>query len=161
MAEKKSVDEAIEETADRATGGLTGVKESLAQAQHAMEGARASMQEVYGKAKDNAAAGAERARVYLEEAKKHLGDAREKMGSMAASTREQAEALYATAREQYEHLSESAQELYGKAKAKISEVDFKQKGDDVLEYIRTNPGKAVLIALAVGFVVGYATRPRD
>lgn len=161
MAEKKSVDEAIEETADRASGGLAGVKESLTKAQQAMESAGNAMQEVYGKARHRAAEGADRAKASLEEAGKHLAEARDKMGSLAASTREQAEALYATAKEQYEHLSESAQELYGKAKAKIAEVDFKQKGDEVLDYIRTNPGKSVLIALAVGFVVGYATRPRD
>ena len=46
-------------------------------------------------------------------------------------------------------------------KTKVAEVDFKQKGDEVVEYVRTNPGKAILIALAVGFLVGYATRPRD
>jgi ElaB/YqjD/DUF883 family membrane-anchored ribosome-binding protein len=40
-------------------------------------------------------------------------------------------------------------------------VDFKEKGDQVLEYIRHNPGKSVLIALAAGFLVGYITRPRD
>jgi ElaB/YqjD/DUF883 family membrane-anchored ribosome-binding protein len=52
-------------------------------------------------------------------------------------------------------------DYYAKARKKIADVDFKQKGDEVVEYVRTNPGKAVLIALAVGFVVGYATRPRD
>jgi len=35
------------------------------------------------------------------------------------------------------------------------------EGDEVLEYVRAKPGKAVLIAVAVGFLVGYATRPRD
>jgi ElaB/YqjD/DUF883 family membrane-anchored ribosome-binding protein len=161
MAEKKSVDEAIEETAAKASGGLTGFKDSLGKAQQAMDNARSAMQDAYGKAKDKTSVGAERAKVYLEDAKKYLGEAREKMGSLAASTRDQAETLYGSAKEQYEHLSESARDLYGKAKAKVAEVDFKQKGDEVLEYIRANPGKSVLIALAVGFVVGYATRPRD
>jgi ElaB/YqjD/DUF883 family membrane-anchored ribosome-binding protein len=54
-----------------------------------------------------------------------------------------------------------AKDVYDKAKTKVAEVDFKQKGDEVVEYVRTNPGKAILIALAVGFLVGYATRPRD
>ena len=61
----------------------------------------------------------------------------------------------------YEALAAKSRELYDKAKDRLAEVDFKQKGDQVLEYIRTNPGKAVLIALAAGFLVGYATRPRD
>jgi ElaB/YqjD/DUF883 family membrane-anchored ribosome-binding protein len=83
------------------------------------------------------------------------------MGSLASKSREQAETLYGGAKEQYEVLSDKTRDYYGKAKARVAEVDFKQKGDDVLEYIRENPGKAVLIALAAGFVVGYATRPRD
>ncbi len=90
-----------------------------------------------------------------------LAEAREKMGGVAAKSREQAEALYGNAKDQYEALSLKGKDLYSKARGKVAEVDFKQKGDDVVEYVRENPGKAVLIALAVGFVVGYATRPRD
>ena len=102
-----------------------------------------------------------RAKVYVDDAKKQRADAREKMGALAAKSRDQAEVLYANAKEQYENLSEKAMDFYAKARKKIADVDFKQKGDEVVEYVRTNPGKAVLIALAVGFVVGYATRPRD
>ena len=40
-------------------------------------------------------------------------------------------------------------------------MDFKEKGDQVLSYVRENPGKSVLIALAVGFLVGYVSRPRE
>jgi ElaB/YqjD/DUF883 family membrane-anchored ribosome-binding protein len=99
--------------------------------------------------------------VYLEDAKKYLAEAREKMGDVAAKSRDQAEVLYAKTKEQYDVLSEKAKDVYDKAKSKVAEVDFKQKGDDVVEYVRSNPGKAILIALAVGFLVGYATRPRD
>jgi len=99
--------------------------------------------------------------VYLEDAKKYLAEAREKMGTVATKSRDQAEVLYGKSKEQYDVLSVKARDVYGKAKTKVAEVDFKQKGDEVVEYVRTNPGKAILIALAVGFVVGYATRPRD
>ena len=119
------------------------------------------MQDAYGKAKEKGGVAAARAKDYLEEAKKYLAEAREKMGTLAAKSREQAEVLYNNAKDQYESLSVKAKELYGKAKTRVSEVDFKGKGDEVVEYVRANPGKAVLIALAVGFVVGYATRPRD
>jgi ElaB/YqjD/DUF883 family membrane-anchored ribosome-binding protein len=83
------------------------------------------------------------------------------MSTVAAKGREQAEALYAAAKDQYDALSTKSRELYGKVKERVGEVDFKQKGDQVLEYIRQNPGKSVLIALAAGFLVGYITRPRD
>jgi len=120
-----------------------------------------NLQEAYGKAKEKGGAAAARAKDYLDDAKKYLGEARERMTALAAKSREQAEILYNNAKEQYEILSAKAKDLYGKAKTRISEVDFKTKGDEVVEYVRANPGKAVLIALAIGFVVGYATRPRD
>jgi ElaB/YqjD/DUF883 family membrane-anchored ribosome-binding protein len=104
---------------------------------------------------------ADRTRVYLEDAKKYLTEAREKMSDVAAKSRDQAEVLYAKSKEQYDVLSEKAKDVYDKAKSKVAEVDFKQKGDEVVEYVRNNPGKAILIAVAVGFLVGYATRPRD
>jgi ElaB/YqjD/DUF883 family membrane-anchored ribosome-binding protein len=126
-----------------------------------MEKAKAAMQGAYGKARESVLAAAERSQAYLEDAKKYLGEAREKSAVLAAKTREQAEALYAKSREQYEELSVKAKELYGKARDRVAEIDFKEKGDQVVEYVRKNPGKAILIALAVGFVVGYATRPRD
>ena len=75
--------------------------------------------------------------------------------------RDQAEALYAKSREQYEVLADRSRELYGKVRDRVAEVDFKQRGDQVMEYIKTNPGKSVLIALAAGFLVGYLSRPRD
>jgi ElaB/YqjD/DUF883 family membrane-anchored ribosome-binding protein len=80
---------------------------------------------------------------------------------MAVKTREQAEVLYAKSKDQYEILAERARDLYGKVRDRVAEVDFKEKGDQVLEYIRVNPGKSVLIALAAGFLVGYVARPRD
>ena len=80
---------------------------------------------------------------------------------MAVKTREQAEVLYARTKDQYEVLAERARDLYGRVRDRVAEVDFKEKGDQVLEYIRHNPGKSVLIALAAGFLVGYVARPRD
>ncbi len=159
--QKKSVDEAIDEVAAEASGGLSGVKDSLAKAQQSVDNAKVTMQDAYGKAKEKGGVAAARAKDYLDDAKKYLGEAREKMNTLAAKSREQAEILYNNVKEQYEILAAKVKDLYGKAKTRISEVDFKAKGDEVVEYVRANPGKAVLIALAVGFVVGYATRPRD
>jgi len=158
---EQTVDEAIEQVASESEGTMASVKEALDKAHHAMDGARSAMQEAYGKAREKSVKAAERTRVYMEDAKKNLVVARESMSDLAAKTREQAEVLYARAKEQYEALSARSRELYGRMREKVSEIDLKEKGDQVLEYIRINPGKSVLIALAVGFVVGYATRPRD
>jgi ElaB/YqjD/DUF883 family membrane-anchored ribosome-binding protein len=162
MVEKKTtVDEAIEQVADQAEGDLSGVKEALAKASQAMDNARSTMQDAYGKARERGHDAAGRTKVYLDDAKRHLGEARDKVSTVAVKGREQAEALYASAKEQYESLSVKARGFYDRMRERVAEVDFKQKGDQVLEYIRQNPGKSVLIALAAGFLVGYATRPRD
>jgi ElaB/YqjD/DUF883 family membrane-anchored ribosome-binding protein len=159
--DKKSVDEAIERMVDETEEGLSAVKESLAKAHTAMDGARSSMQDAGGRTKGRPADVAERTRAYLEDAGRYLAESRDGIARLAARARQQAEILYAKAREQYEILSARARELYGRFKEKMAEVDLKEKGEKVLAYIRENPGKSILIALAVGFVVGYVSRPRD
>lgn len=163
MAEKKgkTVDEAIEQVAEDAAGSMTGFKDAIEKAQQAMESARTSMKDVYGSAVEMTHEAAEKTHHYMGEAKKHLNEAREAMSKLATKTRDQAETLYGKAKIQYEGLSVRSKEMYTLVKDKMAEVDFKQKGDQVLEYIRSNPGKSVLIALAAGFFVGYLTRPRD
>ena len=158
---KETVDEVIDEVVDSADDGIEGVKSSLTKAQQALDSARSTMHDAYGKAKARGRDAADRTKVYLDDAKRHLDDAKTKMSSLAAKTREQAEALYAATKEQYDALAAKAKELYERAKEKVAEADLKGKSDQVLEYIRDNPGKSVMIALAVGFAVGYATRPRD
>ncbi|MCP4897246.1 MAG: ATP synthase F0 subunit B [bacterium] len=160
--EKKTVDDALDDVATETDAqGLAGVKDALAKATTAMENARTTMKGAYGKARERSAEAAEITKKYLEEAKKHLAEARERSAQLAAKGRKQADALYAGAKDQYETVAAKSREVFGKVRDRVAEVDFKQKGDQVLDYIVTNPGKAVLIALAVGFVVGYATRPRD
>jgi len=163
MTEKKTktVDEAIEEVVEQEEGGTAGVKDALAKAQKAVDNARSTMQDAYGKARERSHEAAERTKVYLQDAKTHLAEAKEKMGQVATKARSQLEQGYAQVKDQYEAVAVKSKELYGKVRDKVAEVDFKQKGDQVLEYIKTNPGKAVLIALAAGFIVGFATRPRD
>lgn len=163
MAEKKqpTVDEAIEAVAEDAEASLSSFKEALAKAQEAMDAARSIMQQAYGKARDAGIEASDRTGVYLADAKKYLGEAKEKMSAMASKGREQADVMYGKSKEQYDALSVRAKELYGKAKERMAEVDFKEKGDQVLEYIRQNPGKSVLFALAAGFLIGFVTRPRE
>ena len=75
--------------------------------------------------------------------------------------REIAEELYEKAKTQFERLSAEIKKGYAKVKAKIEEIDVKEMRDDVVDYVRRNPGKSILIALAVGFAVGYMVRRRE
>ncbi len=163
MATKKetTVDAVIDEVVAEEENELGKIKSTLAKAQQAMEKARVTMSETYGKTRQKSHEAAERVGIYMEDAKRHLADAKMKMSELAAATREKAEVLYNKTREQYEQLAAKSRDLYGRMRDRIREVDFKEKGDQVLEYIKDNPGKAVMIALATGFLVGYVTRPKD
>jgi ElaB/YqjD/DUF883 family membrane-anchored ribosome-binding protein len=60
------------------------------------------------------------------------------------------------ARESYRDAADKVQDGYRKASK-----DLKRVGRDVGEYVRENPGKSVLIAAGVGFLVGLIVRRRD
>jgi ElaB/YqjD/DUF883 family membrane-anchored ribosome-binding protein len=163
MSDKKlTVDQAIDEVAAEGGGaGLESVQEALDKAQESMDSVREVLAEAEGQPREKSYRAAEKARLLLEDTKRHLGQAREAISRLAARTREKAEALYARVKEQYEALAARTRELYQSLKERIAQLDLKGKSEDVLEYIRCNPGKSILIALAVGFVIGYATRPRE
>jgi ElaB/YqjD/DUF883 family membrane-anchored ribosome-binding protein len=163
MVEREmSVDEAIDQAAGESDSALQGVQEALAKAQESMDSARVAIQDAASaQPRDKSLKAADRARIFLEDAKRYLTQARDAIGRLAARAREQAEALYSKLKEQYEALVTRTRDLYERLKERVAELDLKGKGEQVLEYIRSNPGKSIMVALAVGFVIGYATRPRD
>ena len=83
------------------------------------------------------------------------------MGELYGRSREVAEEAYAKAKVQFEKLSVEVKKGYAKVKAKVEEIDVKEMRDDAVDYVRRNPGKSLLIALAVGFAVGYFVRRRE
>jgi ElaB/YqjD/DUF883 family membrane-anchored ribosome-binding protein len=162
MAEKEmSVDEAIDKMAADSDSAMASVQEALAKAQESMDGAKAAIHDAVGQPPERSLKAADRARAFLDDAKRYLGQARDAIGRLAARAREQAEALYHSLKEQYEALVARTREVYERFKEKVAELDLKGKSEQVLDYIRGNPGKSILMALAVGFVIGYVTRPRD
>lgn len=69
--------------------------------------------------------------------------------------RRRAEKARAAAREQYEVTSQHLREGYTKVRDDVGTVV-----DDVIDYTRENPGRAILIASAAGLIVGLLFRPR-
>jgi ElaB/YqjD/DUF883 family membrane-anchored ribosome-binding protein len=60
------------------------------------------------------------------------------------------------AKEQYQDAAESVRKGYTKARKETTRI-----AQDVSEYVRENPGKSVLIAAGVGFLLGLVLRRRD
>lgn len=60
------------------------------------------------------------------------------------------------ARERYESAAESARQGYDKIRRDAGDVTRQ-----VNDYVRENPGKSVIIAASVGFLIGMIARRRD
>lgn len=164
MTEEKkptTVEEKIDQGEGPAQKILDGAKESISRAEGAMEKAKEALGEGYGKVRERSTEAYEKAREYLAEARASLEVAREKMGQLYGRSRELAEEAYEKAKVQFEKLSDEVKKGYAKVKAKVAEVDVKEVHDDVVDYIRKNPAKSVLIALGVGFAIGFLARRRE
>jgi ElaB/YqjD/DUF883 family membrane-anchored ribosome-binding protein len=67
---------------------------------------------------------------------------------------------YTKAREQFDDYSGDVRKGV-KAAAKRLEKDYGDVWDDVLCYVKDNPGTAVAVCLGVGFVLGFILRGGD
>jgi ElaB/YqjD/DUF883 family membrane-anchored ribosome-binding protein len=50
---------------------------------------------------------------------------------------------------------------YNEMRERVEDVDFGAVTDQVRSYVRSNPGKALLISIGVGFVIGLLLRGGD
>jgi ElaB/YqjD/DUF883 family membrane-anchored ribosome-binding protein len=50
---------------------------------------------------------------------------------------------------------------YNEMRERVDDVDFGAITDQVRSYVRSNPGKALLISIGVGFVIGLLLRGGD
>ena len=164
MADEKKGSK-VEEKIDQLEGAvhevLEGTKESIARAEGSMDKAKEALGDGYGKVRTRTSEGYEKAKGYLAEARVFLENAREKMGELYGRSREIAEEAYAKAKVQFDRLSAEVKKGYAKIKAKVQEVDIKEVRDDVVDYVKRNPGKSILVAFAVGFAIGYVVRRRE
>jgi ElaB/YqjD/DUF883 family membrane-anchored ribosome-binding protein len=64
---------------------------------------------------------------------------------------------YGKAREQFDDVSEDVRKSVSSAARKI-EKDYGYVWDDVRDYVKENPGTALAIGVAAGFVLGFLLR---
>jgi len=65
------------------------------------------------------------------------------------------------ARDKYDAASDAMKNQYNRMREKVDDVDFGAIADQVRSYVRSNPGKALLISVAAGFLVGLLLRRGD
>jgi ElaB/YqjD/DUF883 family membrane-anchored ribosome-binding protein len=63
--------------------------------------------------------------------------------------------------DKYSAASDFTKSQYNRAKEKVEDIDFGAITDQVRGYVRSNPGKALLISVGVGFLVGLLLRRDD
>ena len=63
--------------------------------------------------------------------------------------------------DQYEAASEAVRDQYKKARKKVDEADLGAMTDEIRSYVRSNPGKTLLVSLGAGFLIGLMLRRRD
>lgn len=63
--------------------------------------------------------------------------------------------------EKYSAASEAARSQYNRVREKVEDIDFGAVTDQVRSYVRSNPGKALLISVGVGFLIGLLLRSND
>ena len=63
--------------------------------------------------------------------------------------------------DKYAKASGAVKSGYNTVREKVEDVDFEALTDQVRSYVRSNPGKALLISVGVGFLVGLLLRRDD
>jgi ElaB/YqjD/DUF883 family membrane-anchored ribosome-binding protein len=87
-------------------------------------------------------------------AKEYVNDAKEYVSDKYASASE-------AAREKYKAASDAAREKYNAVREKVDDVDMGAVLDQARDYVRSNPGKALLISVGIGFLAGLLLRRAD
>jgi len=60
--------------------------------------------------------------------------------------------------DQYAKASDKVRDGYNTVREKVEDVDFGAISDQVRSYVRSNPGKALLMSVGIGFLVGLLLR---
>lgn len=63
--------------------------------------------------------------------------------------------------QKYDTATGAVRDGYNTVREKVEDVDFGAITDQVRTYVRSNPGKALLISVGVGFLIGLLLRRDD
>ncbi len=60
--------------------------------------------------------------------------------------------------DKYSAASDAMKTQYNRVRERVEDIDFGEITDQVRGYVRSNPGKALLISIGVGFLIGLLLR---
>lgn len=79
----------------------------------------------------------------------------------AAAAKEKMNRAREFAQQKYERASSAMRDQYTAVRQRVDEVDMDEVTGKVREYVRANPGKALLMSVAAGFAIGLLFRSSD
>lgn len=85
----------------------------------------------------------------------------EKYSAATDAVKEKYTAATDTVKEKYSAATDAVKERYDQIREKVADIDLNGVTEQVRSYVRSNPGKALLISIGVGFVVGLMLRRPD
>lgn len=89
----------------------------------------------------------------------------ENVSGESKSATEEASDRFGKAREfvgdQYAAASGAVRDGYKAAREKVDEIDFNGLTEQVRSYVRSHPGKALILSIGTGFVLGLLLRRND
>ena len=65
------------------------------------------------------------------------------------------------ASDKYSAASDAVKNQYNRVRERVDDIDFGEITDQVRGYVRSNPGKALLISIGAGFLIGLLLRRSD
>lgn len=142
-------------TSSTATAAATDTSDNVA----SLDAAREKMNETVEKTREAVGERLETAREKFQSAAKEVNSRLHEASASAQKARdvawEQAQHAREEARERYRVASAQLQDGYAKVR---TEADYVV--DDLNDFVRQNPGTAILIAAGAGFLLGLLFRPR-
>lgn len=92
----------------------------------------------------------------------------DKIGEAAAHAKEKVSEAASGARKKFDKAGKSmksaasqAKNKYGEVREKVGSADYQGMTNDLRSYVRNNPGKAIIIAAGVGFLIGLLLRDSE
>lgn len=103
-----------------------------------------------------------------EDTSTNAGSVKEKLSGATASAKEKFSGATSEAKRRINKAGDSmksaasgARQKYGEVKEKIGSTDYRGLTSDLRTYVRENPGKAIVVATGIGFLLGLLMRDSE
>lgn len=95
------------------------------------------------------------------ETKSRFDRARDAVSSASDKVKEKVSSAGDSVKKTYASASEKAKTQYGEVRDKVKDIELEESIESARNWVRENPGTAVLLSVGVGFLIGLILRRDD